>query len=121
MHRPFHGGDPSVKCFGFRPLGDLILQMATILLVVDEAPVRGLIGTSLCQLGFHVLEGVDGLQALRILEESADHIDLIVTDINMPNMRGPDLVEAVWRNYPLVPVIYISSSLDEPQVRGHVE
>src|SRR5262245_35584285 len=95
--------------------------MATILLVDDEAAVRRLISVSLCQLGFQVVEGVDGLEALRILEKSSGAIDLIVTDINMPNMRGPDLVEAVWRNYPFVPVIYISSSIDEPRARGHVE
>ncbi|HOD11722.1 MAG TPA: response regulator [Candidatus Omnitrophota bacterium] len=66
-------------------------QPKRILLVEDEADLRGLIAAELVSLGYHVDQAVDGQQALNIVRES--HPDVIISDVVMPNKSGSDLLK----------------------------
>ena len=65
-----------------------------ILLVEDDADVRRAVRQTLCALGYQVLEASDGEEALKILQPQASSVDLLMTDMVMPNgITGLDLVE----------------------------
>jgi CheY-like chemotaxis protein/anti-sigma regulatory factor (Ser/Thr protein kinase) len=68
-------------------------RTAVVLLVEDEAPVRAVARRALEQMGHLVLEAVDGTSALTVLAETSAAIELVITDIVMPGMGGPELVE----------------------------
>ena len=63
-------------------------------------------------LGYKVLEAENAGEALQIFREQPGEIDLIVTDIIMPGMRGDDLVKEIRRERPDVAVIFISGYAD---------
>ncbi|WP_455478292.1 ATP-binding protein [Bartonella sp. B10] len=81
---------------------------ATVLLVEDEDSVR--IGgvRALKMRGYNVLEAASGMDALAILEENKGAIDIIVSDVVMPEMDGPTLFKEVRQNYPDIKFIFIS-------------
>jgi two-component system chemotaxis response regulator CheY len=66
----------------------------TVLVVDDSSTVRQQVALALKQAGFAILEAVDGQDALRTIE-SQSPIDMVVCDVNMPNMNGLELVEKV--------------------------
>ena len=72
---------------------------ATILLVEDDRAVRTLARKVLEGAGYRVLPAANGLQAIMICEQEIASIDLLLTDIVMPKMSGPELIErlAPWR------------------------
>lgn len=82
--------------------------MKTILLVEDEDMLRGLIRELLEIKGFTVLEASDGFAALDLLPENGAKIDLVLTDVVMPQMSGSELVERLRAEYPKVKVIFMS-------------
>jgi PAS domain S-box-containing protein len=65
----------------------------TVLLVEDEASVRGLVRRVLIQYGYTVLESQDGLEALTIAERHPGPIHLLLSDIVMPGLSGPALAQ----------------------------
>jgi CheY-like chemotaxis protein len=67
----------------------------TILLVEDEPTVRQSIRRMLTRQGYTVLEAAHGAEALRVIEESASPIDLVLTDFLMPGMNGRGLIAAL--------------------------
>ena len=69
----------------------------TILLVEDETALRVLAAESLKRLGYEVLSAKDGAEALIVVEEHCGKIDMVVTDVVMPRMGGPELVEKLRR------------------------
>ncbi len=82
--------------------------MKTILLVEDEDMLRGLIRQILEIKGYFVLEAGNGVEALDILEASEVKMDLILTDVVMPQMNGTELVETLLPQFPNVKVIFMS-------------
>jgi two-component system chemotaxis response regulator CheY len=83
---------------------------ATILVVDDSATTRSLIASYLAGWGqVEVLEAASGFEALRVLPSRA--VDLIVTDINMPDINGLELISFVRANpnYRQIPVVIIST------------
>lgn len=64
--------------------------MASILVVDDEAALRDLLTLMLSEIGHSVLTAADGVEALARIEQ--EHIDLILTDLLMPNMTGVELI-----------------------------
>ena len=82
---------------------------ATVLLVDDEDAVRGPATERLRELGFRVLEAVDGPSALRLLGEGDARPDLLVTDVGLPNgMNGRQVAEAARERRPGLPVLFIT-------------
>jgi CheY-like chemotaxis protein len=81
--------------------------MTSILLAEDSATqaemIRGLLETA----GYDVCCAADGVQALAVLEQQRP--DLLVTDLNMPNMNGCELTRAVVKQYPTTPVLVITA------------
>ncbi len=67
------------------------LPIETILLVEDEPPIRRLIRRALERQGYHVLEVPNGQQAMVVAERHTSEIDLLVTDVTLPDMNGFDL------------------------------
>jgi two-component system cell cycle sensor histidine kinase/response regulator CckA len=85
----------------------------TILLVEDEEAVRSFAARALRMRGYNVLEAGGGEEALEIVKEQAGSIDLIITDVVMPNMDGPTMVRNVKAMHPDLPVIFMSGYAEE--------
>ena len=85
---------------------------ATLLLVEDEAGIRLMTRKYLESLGYTVLEADTGEQAWTIFNEHKDAIQLLITDIIMPGMRGDELVHRIREERPSMPAIYISGYVD---------
>jgi two-component system, cell cycle sensor histidine kinase and response regulator CckA len=81
---------------------------STILVVEDEKGVRDFISGVLRQLGYTVLEAGDGEEALALLKLHRDTCTLIVTDVIMPRLNGPALVERLRVASPGLKVLYVS-------------
>ena len=80
----------------------------TILLVEDEAEVRNLIAEILRGNGYTVLEARAGDEAWAFADRSGTMIDLLITDVVMPRMSGPELADRVSRRHPELRVLYVS-------------
>ena len=80
----------------------------TLLLVEDEASVRGSVRRLLERQGYTVVEARHGADALRIVEASERPIDLVLTDLVMPEMGGRELVERLRARHPALKVLYMS-------------
>jgi two-component system, chemotaxis family, chemotaxis protein CheY len=85
----------------------------TVLVVDDSATVRKFVSVSLEMQGFSVTSACDGMDALEQLPKRK--FDLIITDLNMPNMDGFELIRALRENpeYHDMPVIILSSLSDQ--------
>jgi PAS domain S-box-containing protein len=79
-----------------------------ILLVDDDEPLRTACARALKKLGYDVIQARDGVDALRVLRQRGREIDLLVTDVVMPNMNGPELAEVAAREVPGLRVLYTS-------------
>jgi CheY-like chemotaxis protein len=90
-----------------------------VLLVEDEEGVRQLIATILEQHGYSVQSAPDGEEALRICEQSGQPIDLLISDVVMPHMRGPELAAHVRKHQPEINVLFISGYTD-PSITNQV-
>jgi PAS domain S-box-containing protein len=89
-------------------IADLPLGNETLLLVEDEDAVRALARTVLQTAGYHVLEARQGSEALALGEQHAGRIDLLVTDVVMPQMSGRDLADRLAALQPDFRVLYLS-------------
>jgi len=89
----------------------------TILVVEDGDAVRNLVCLMLVQNGYRVLEARDGHHALRVCETYSQPIQLVLTDLIMPNMRGADLAERLHRARPDLRILMMSGYPDEPSVQ----
>lgn len=86
--------------------------MANILIVDDSSTMRKIISRSLRQAGLSVddiLEAGDGIEGLNVLQTSGKTINLILSDINMPNMDGLEFVKAVRANGYDMPIVMITT------------
>ena len=81
--------------------------MNRILVVDDEINMQVVLRAMLKKEGYEVFTAPDGREALKIL--AGDDIDVVVTDLKMPNMDGMGLLERVAADYPAVPVIMITA------------
>jgi two-component system cell cycle sensor histidine kinase/response regulator CckA len=85
----------------------------TILLVEDDEAVRSLLRTSLQSKGYSVLEAAQSNDALEILQQPGKPIDLVLTDVVMPGMSGPQLAETVKATHPDTKFLYMSGYTDD--------
>ena len=80
----------------------------TILLAEDEAGIRAMTRAYLEGLGYRVLEAVDGSEAIRLSREYQGVIDLVLTDVLMPHMRGDSAVNVMRAQRPELKALFIS-------------
>jgi two-component system cell cycle sensor histidine kinase/response regulator CckA len=80
----------------------------TILVVEDEEPVRRLIQMVLEDAGYSVLAVEQGGEALALSEDADRRIDLLVADLNLPDMSGRELAQRVRVNRPEMKLLYMS-------------
>ena len=92
----------------------------TILLVEDDSGVRALALRALQARGYDVLTACDGVEALQVAASTDKHIALLVTDVVMPNMNGPALIDALRDRLPQIAVLYVSGYTDDAVLRHGV-
>ncbi len=80
----------------------------TILLAEDEAGIRAMTRAFLEGLGYRVLEAANGTDAIALAKEYRGTIDLVVTDVMMPGVRGDAVVETIRQGRPAIQAIFIS-------------
>ncbi|MCX6632736.1 MAG: PAS domain S-box protein [Candidatus Solibacter sp.] len=105
IQKPFSSEDLAGKVRAM--LGPPVLA-ASILVADDEAAVRGFLRNVLEQGGYEVVEAVDGKQALQ--QVRAGHVDLVITDLIMPEQEGIETIQALRRDVPGVGIIAISGA-----------
>lgn len=84
----------------------------TVLIVEDEASLRGLVASLVASMGCTALEAPNGDEAIAIARERSD-IDVLLTDVVMPNMDGFELVKRIVGICPRIKVLYMSGYSDE--------
>jgi signal transduction histidine kinase len=85
----------------------------TVLLVEDEPLVRGLTTRVLREQGYKVLEAANGVEAMRVAQMHAgEEIHLLLTDVVMPGVSGPQLAESLGPQFPKMKVLYMSGYTD---------
>ena len=85
----------------------------TLLLVEDDPAVRALAQDLLEQRGYHVLVANHGREGLAVSHAYDGVIDLVVSDVVMPEMSGPDMVRYLWWTRPKARVLYMSGYTDQ--------
>jgi len=80
----------------------------TVLVVEDDDGIRAVIKRILERAGHRVLEATNGAEALRICDASGDSIDLVLSDIAMPEMQGPDLARRIRELHPHMAMLLMS-------------
>jgi two-component system cell cycle sensor histidine kinase/response regulator CckA len=85
----------------------------TILVVEDEPGVRSLAVEFLSRHGYQVLEAENGNRALELFAREGQHIDLVLTDVVMPGMNGPEMVEHLLALRPELKVLFMSGYTDD--------
>ena len=85
----------------------------TILLVEDEEGLRGLNARGLTSRGYTVLQAANGVEAIEAIDRHSGKIDLVVSDVVMPEMDGPTLLKELRGRDPGVKIIFVSGYAEE--------
>src|SRR5690348_10843320 len=95
-----------------KPRTDLTGQ-GTILLVEDEEGLRSLNARGLRSRGYSVIEASNGIEAMEALEEKNGDVDLVVSDVVMPEMDGPTLLKEMRGRNPDLKIIFVSGYAED--------
>jgi CheY-like chemotaxis protein len=82
----------------------------TVLVVDDDPGILNYATTVLTGAGYAVLQAGDGLAALAVWEQHGPAIDLVLTDLEMPNLGGRELADQLRRRRPGLPVLFMSGN-----------
>src|SRR5205085_2409699 len=85
----------------------------TILLVEDEEGLRGLNARGLASRGYTVLEAGNGIEAIEVIESRGGDVDLVVSDVVMPEMDGPTLAKELRTRNPKLKIIFVSGYAED--------
>lgn len=95
-------------------------KAATILLVEDDSSLRQFTKTVLARLGHHVLEAVDGEEALNILEQNPDLLpDLLIADMVMPRLGGLELAKVFSKKQPHASILLVSGYPEQQGIAAY--
>ena len=84
-----------------------------VLLVEDEVEVRQFAVSALKRQGYEVFEAADGVEALEMMRANPGKVDIVVSDVVMPEMDGPTLFKELRKDNPLIKVIFVSGYPNE--------
>ena len=104
---------------GSMPVGVESAGRATVLLVDDDEAVRSTTAMILENMGYAVCQAEGGQQALKLLAEQPE-IDLLLTDVAMPGMNGPELARRALLLRPSLPTVFFSGYTDAEAVTGDI-
>ena len=90
---------------------------ATIMVVDDEIQLREVLVRQLRNEGYNVLEAGYGLEALEVARNSADPVDLVLSDIVMPGMIGTELAQRLLAEHPGIQVVLMSAHIVDELAR----
>ena len=90
------------------PIQTSVKESRNILVVEDESAVRLTAVRILQSMGYHVIEAVDGQEAVDLVEAKASSIDVVLTDMLMPRMNGRDAFYAIRKLEPKMPIVAVS-------------
>lgn len=93
----------------------MCMATARVLIVDDEPAVLRLVSRALVGSGYEVLGATSPGEALNLVQ-SSPRIDLVISDVVMPEMRGPELVREVTRHSPSTAAILMSAYVDGPEL-----
>src|SRR5215471_13692939 len=110
--------DRTMKVSTDKSLLDQQRGSETILFVEDEDSLRAVVADFLSQLGYRVLSASHGNQALEIAQTHPGSIHLLLTDVIMPGMSGPELAARLLDIRPETKVVYVSGYA-EPVLAPH--
>lgn len=100
-----------------QPVGAPQLGHETLLLVEDDDALRSALVRTLERHGYHVLAAKTGVDAIALSERASGPIQLVVTDVVLPQMSGPDAVAEIRKRFPQAKVLYISGYTDTTAYR----
>jgi two-component system cell cycle sensor histidine kinase/response regulator CckA len=86
---------------------------ATILLVEDEEAVRAFAARALQSRGYRVFEAGSGVEALEVMQESGGSVDLVVSDVVMPELDGPSMLRELRKTRPDLKIIFVSGYAED--------
>lgn len=93
----------------------------TILLVEDEVPVRIFAARALSNKGYKILEAEDAEEGLAIIAENEGQVDLVISDVIMPGMTGPEMVKEIKKTNPDLKIIFMSGYTEDAFVGTGLE
>ena len=102
-----------------KPKENELWGSGTILLVEDEHMVRIVTERGLTRHGYKVMSASNGEDALELLA-SGEHVDLLISDVVMPVMDGPTMVRAARKDWPELPILFMSGYAEE-QLRKSID
>jgi two-component system cell cycle sensor histidine kinase/response regulator CckA len=111
-HAATNGAAHEEKAEGKPRAADLTGQ-GTILLVEDEEGLRSLNARGLRSRGYSVIEASNGIEAMEALDEKNGAVDLVVSDVVMPEMDGPTLLKEMRARNPNLKIIFVSGYAEE--------
>ncbi len=91
----------------------------TVLLVEDEAPVRMFAARALRNKGYTVLEADCAETAIELMEKHGREVEVIITDVIMPGMNGPTMIDKITPPFPNIKVIFISGYAEDIFVNNY--
>lgn len=102
------------------PIGPIPDGVPIVLLVEDEPAVRGLFAMCLRKDGYFVVEASNGAEALAIIEQTG-RVDLVVTDVVMPVMKGTELAQRLREQFPTLRFIFVSGYVVHDELGPNAE
>jgi len=85
----------------------------TVLVVENETAIRNLVQMALERHGYHILAAESGADALRVADGYRGRIDLLISDVVIPDMNGPEIARRLSRSHPEVLTLFMSGYLDD--------
>jgi two-component system cell cycle sensor histidine kinase/response regulator CckA len=93
---------------------------STVLVVDDEMPLRHYMARVMVDEGYRVLTAANGVEALALLGQSDSRVDLVITDVLMPLMTGPELAAQLAAQLLPPPVLFVSGGHGMEDVPGPI-